>query len=119
MGADGASARVRRRGPCWIFSGSSPDDHGWRQPRSRATGPGSRGELQPLAAASAARRPAWLPPRPSPGYRAAAGRKQPRWGTIARWLAERFDLPAGEVREALAAELAAERERTAPPSGLE
>jgi hypothetical protein len=46
-------------------------------------------------------------------------RKQPRVGTIARRLAERFDLPAGEVREALAAELAAERERTAPPSGLE
>ena len=40
-------------------------------------------------------------------------------GTIARRLAERFDLPAGEVREVLAAELAAERERTTPPSGLE
>ena len=46
-------------------------------------------------------------------------RKQPRVGTIARRLAERFDLPAGEVREVLAAELAAERERTTPPSGLE
>ena len=38
-------------------------------------------------------------------------RRPPRWGTIARRLAERFDLPAGELREALAAELAAERGR--------
>ena len=36
-------------------------------------------------------------------------RRQPRWGAIARRLAERFDLPAGEVREALADELAADR----------
>ena len=38
-------------------------------------------------------------------------RRPPRWATIARALAARFDLPAGEVREALAAELAAERGR--------
>ena len=38
-------------------------------------------------------------------------RRPPRWGAIARNLAQRFDLPAGEVREALAAELAAERGR--------
>ena len=38
-------------------------------------------------------------------------RRPPRGGTIARRLAERFDLPAGELREALAAELAAERGR--------
>ena len=38
-------------------------------------------------------------------------RRPPRWGTIARALAARFDLPAGEVREALAVELAADRDR--------
>ena len=42
-------------------------------------------------------------------------RRPPRWGTIARRLAERFDLAAGEVREALAAELAAERQREMGP----
>lgn len=41
-------------------------------------------------------------------------RKAPRWGAVARRLAARFDLPAGEVREALAAELAAERGRDVP-----
>ena len=41
-------------------------------------------------------------------------RRPPRWATIARRLAARFSLPAGDVREALAAELAAERGRTAP-----
>ena len=40
-------------------------------------------------------------------------RKPPRWGAIARKLAQRFDLPAGEVREALTAELAADRGRGA------
>ena len=38
-------------------------------------------------------------------------RKAPRWGAIASRLAARFELPAGEFREALAAELAAERGR--------
>ena len=38
-------------------------------------------------------------------------RKPPRWATIARRLAQRFDLPAGEVRQALVDELAAERGR--------
>ena len=37
-------------------------------------------------------------------------RRPPRWGSIARGLAARFDWPAGEVREALAAELAADRD---------
>ena len=46
-------------------------------------------------------------------------RRPPRWSVVARHLAERFDLPAGEVREALAVELAAERARTAPPSVVE
>ena len=41
-------------------------------------------------------------------------RRPPRWATIARRLAARFDLPAGQVREALAAELAAERHRETP-----
>lgn len=41
-------------------------------------------------------------------------RKAPRWGAIARRLAARFELPAGEVREALAAEFAAERGRDVP-----
>ena len=41
-------------------------------------------------------------------------RRPPRWGTIARRLAARFNWPAGEVREALAAELAAERDRPFP-----
>ena len=38
-------------------------------------------------------------------------RRPPRWATIARALAARFDLPAGEVREALGAALAADRNR--------
>ena len=38
-------------------------------------------------------------------------RRPPRWATIARALAARFDLPAGEVREALGAALAADRDR--------
>ena len=38
-------------------------------------------------------------------------RRPPRWATIARRLAARFDLPTGEVREALAAEIAADRDR--------
>ena len=38
-------------------------------------------------------------------------RRPPRWATIARRLAARFNWPAGEVREALADELAAERAR--------
>ena len=37
-------------------------------------------------------------------------RRPPRWGAIARRLAARFDWPASEVREALAAELAADRD---------
>ena len=37
-------------------------------------------------------------------------RRPPRWGSIARGLAARFDWPASEVREALAAELAADRD---------
>ena len=41
-------------------------------------------------------------------------RKAPRWGAVARRLAARFDLPAGEVREALTAEFAAERGRDIP-----
>ena len=41
-------------------------------------------------------------------------RKAPRWGAVARRLAARFDLPAGEVRAALATELAAERGRDVP-----
>ena len=44
-------------------------------------------------------------------------RRPPRWATIARRLAERFDLPAGEVREALAVELAADRDRAASQKG--
>ena len=38
-------------------------------------------------------------------------RRPLRWATIARRLADRFDLQAGDVRDALAAELAAERSR--------
>ena len=37
-------------------------------------------------------------------------RRPPRWGSIARGLAARFDWPASEVREALASELAADRD---------
>ena len=37
-------------------------------------------------------------------------RRPPRWGSIARGLAARFDWPASDVREALAAELAADRD---------
>jgi len=40
-------------------------------------------------------------------------RKAPRWGVVARRLAARFELPAGELREALAADLEAERGRGA------
>ena len=42
-------------------------------------------------------------------------RRPLRWATIARALAARFDLQAGEVREALTAEIAAERGRMGTP----
>ena len=52
-------------------------------------------------------------PRPQFGQVLRRRRSQilPRWATVARRLAARFDLQAGEVREALTAEIATERGR--------
>lgn len=41
-------------------------------------------------------------------------RRPPRWSVVARTVAEAVGAPAGQVREALAAALAAERGREAP-----